>query len=84
MRLAHHLTIRNSQDCMSPAEEYGTPLYVTREDRVPEQFESYKKAPGARYTKVQVLLKGTQIGLMRRAETIDDLTAATERPAWQT
>jgi diaminopimelate decarboxylase len=61
VRLAHHLTIKNGhlhingQDCVALAEKYGTPLYVTSEDRVIEQFESYKKALGARYPKVQVL-----------------------------
>jgi diaminopimelate decarboxylase len=61
VRLAHHLTIRNSRlhinglDCIALAEQYGTPLYVTSEDRVVEQFESYKRALGSRYPKVQVL-----------------------------
>ena len=61
MKLAHHLTVQNGhlkingQDCVALAEQYGTPLYVTSEDRVIEQFESYKKAFGARYPKVQVL-----------------------------
>jgi hypothetical protein len=30
-----------------------------------------------------VLIKGTQEALMRRGETISDLTAAMERPPWQ-
>ena len=61
MRLAHHLTIRqghlhiNGQDCVSLARQYGTPLYVTSEDRVCEQFLSYRKALSARYPRVQVL-----------------------------
>jgi len=61
MKLAHHLTIKNShlhingQDCVLLAEQYGTPLYVTSEDRVIEQFLSYQKALGARYPKVRVL-----------------------------
>ena len=61
MKLPHHLTIKNGhlhingQDCVALAEKYGTPLYVTSEDRVVEQFESDKKALGARYPKVQVL-----------------------------
>ncbi len=42
-------------DCVALAEKYGTPLYVTSEDRLVEQFESYKKALGARYPKVRVL-----------------------------
>lgn len=61
MKLAHHLTLQNGHlhlnglDCVALAEKFGTPLYVTSEDRVIEQFESYQKALGARYPKVQVL-----------------------------
>ena len=61
MRLAHHLTIKNGhlhingQDCVALAEKYGTPLYVTSEDRICEQFLGYRKALSARYPKVQVL-----------------------------
>ena len=49
MRLAHHLTIRNGhlcingQDCVALAEKYGTPLYVTSEDRVIELFKATGK-----------------------------------------
>jgi diaminopimelate decarboxylase len=31
----------------------------------------------------EVLVKGASAALMRRGETTDDLTAATERPPWQ-
>lgn len=61
MKLAHHLTVKNGHlhisglDCVALAEKYGTPLYVTSEDRVVEQFESYRNAFGPRYPKVQVL-----------------------------
>ena len=61
MKLPHHLTIKNShlhingQDCISLAEKYGTPLYVTSEDRIVEQYQNYEKALLARYPKVQVL-----------------------------
>ena len=61
MRLPPHLAIRNGrlhingQDCVALAEKFGTPLYVTSEDRVIGQFESYTKALSARYPKVQVL-----------------------------
>ena len=61
MKLPPHLTISgghlhiNGQDCVALAERYGTPLYVTSEDRVCEQFEQYKKALSSRYPKVQVL-----------------------------
>jgi diaminopimelate decarboxylase len=61
VKLPHHLAIKgghlhiNGQDCVTLAEKYGTPLYVTSEDRVCEQFESYRKALSFRYPRVQVL-----------------------------
>jgi diaminopimelate decarboxylase len=61
VNLPHHLTIQKGhlhiagQDCVALAREYGTPLYVTSEDRIIEQFESYEKALGSRYPKVRVL-----------------------------
>jgi diaminopimelate decarboxylase len=61
VRLPPHITIRDGrlhiggQDCVALAGQYGTPLYVTSEDRVIEQYESYKKALSSRYKKVQVL-----------------------------
>jgi diaminopimelate decarboxylase len=76
VRLAHHLTIKNGhlhingQDCVALAEKYGTPLYVTSEDRVIEQFESYKKALGARYPKVQVLFAAKANGIFGSLERV--------------
>ena len=61
MKLPRHLTIQNGRlyingkDCVALAETYGTPLYVTSEDRVVEQFGNYKKALVSRYPKVQVI-----------------------------
>jgi diaminopimelate decarboxylase len=61
VKLPPHLTIKNGhlhingQDCVALAGQYGTPLYVTSEDRVVGQFENYRKSLGARYPKVQVL-----------------------------
>ena len=61
MKLPRHLTIKsghlhiNEQDCVALAQVYGTPLYVTSEDRIVEQYQSYKTALLARYPKVQVL-----------------------------
>lgn len=61
MKLPHHLTIKGGhlhiggQDCVELAEKFGTPLYVTSEDRVCEQFENYRKALSSRYSRVQVL-----------------------------
>jgi diaminopimelate decarboxylase len=61
VKLPNHLTIKNGHlhingnDCVALAQHYGTPLYVTSEDRVCEQFEGYKKALTSRYPKVKVL-----------------------------
>jgi diaminopimelate decarboxylase len=61
MKLPPHLTIKNGHlhigghDCVSLAGKYGTPLYVTSEDRICEHFQDYKKALSARYDRVQVL-----------------------------
>jgi diaminopimelate decarboxylase len=61
VRLPPHLTIINGHlhinghDCVTLAQQYGTPLYVTSEDRVCKQFESYKKALTNRYPKIRIL-----------------------------
>jgi diaminopimelate decarboxylase len=61
VKLPRHLTIQNGhlhinkQDCVALAHAYGTPLYVTSEDRIVGQYRSYKTALLARYPKVQVL-----------------------------
>ena len=61
MKLPRHITIKNGHlhinghDCVALAQQYGTPLYVTSEDRICEQFEGYQKALTSRYPKVRVL-----------------------------
>ena len=61
MKLPHHLTIKNGHlhinghDSVTLAHQYGTPLYVTSEDRVCGQFESYKKALTRWYPKIRIL-----------------------------
>jgi diaminopimelate decarboxylase len=61
VKLPSHLSIQNGhlhisgQDCVALAQKYGTPLYVTSEDRVCEQFMSYKQALSRRYPKVRIL-----------------------------
>ena len=61
MRLPRHITIRNNrlhingQDCVALAERYGTPLYVTSEDRIVEQYDAYRNALSKDYPDVQVL-----------------------------
>jgi diaminopimelate decarboxylase len=61
VKLPPHLTIRNGHlhlgghNCVSLAETYGTPLYVTSEDRILDRFRNYQQALSSRYSKVQVL-----------------------------
>jgi len=61
VKLPPHLHIKNGHlhinnvDCVALAQQYGTPLYVTSEDRVCGQFGSYKKALTSRYPKVRIL-----------------------------
>ena len=61
MKLPPHLTIEGghlhigSQDCVALAGKYGTPLYVTSEDRICDHFRAYQRALSSRYPRVRVL-----------------------------
>ncbi len=61
MILPSHLTVRGghlvigSHDTVELAEQYGTPLYVTDEDRIRENYQRLAEALGGYYDKVQVL-----------------------------
>jgi diaminopimelate decarboxylase len=61
VKLPHHLSVKkghlhiNGVDCVELAQKYGTPLYVTSEDRVSEQFERYKQALSSQYPKIRIL-----------------------------
>ncbi len=76
MKLPHHLTIQNGrlhiggQDCVVLAEQYGTPLYVTSEDRILEQYAAYRKALSDRYQKVQVLFAAKANGNLALLRTL--------------
>ncbi len=61
MMLPPHLGIRKGHltigglDCNDLAERFGTPLYVTDQDRVITQYRQYHEALASRYPRVQVL-----------------------------
>ena len=61
MRLPPHLSIKNGHlyigvhDSVTLVQRYGTPLYVTNEDRICELFRDYQEALSSRYPHVQVL-----------------------------
>lgn len=84
MKLQHHLTIKNGrlhingQDCVALAGMYGTPLYVTSEDRVCEQFESYRKALTSRYPNVQVLFAAKANGNLSLLRALAELGAGAD------
>ncbi|MEN6443323.1 MAG: diaminopimelate decarboxylase [Methanoregula sp.] len=84
MKLPHHITISNGhlhiggQDCVALAEKYGTPLYVTSEDRVCEQFQSFKTALVSRYPKVQVLFAAKANGNLALMRALGRLGAGAD------
>ncbi|MDO8872622.1 MAG: diaminopimelate decarboxylase [Methanoregula sp.] len=84
MKLPHHLTVQNGHlkisghDCVALAQQYGTPLYVTSEDRVCEQFQSYKKAVSARYPRVQVLFAAKANGNLAVMRALAQLGAGAD------
>jgi diaminopimelate decarboxylase len=84
VKLPHHLAIKgghlhiNGQDCVTLAEKYGTPLYVTSEDRVCEQFESYRKALSLRYPRVQVLYAAKANGNLSLLRTLGERGAGAD------
>jgi diaminopimelate decarboxylase len=72
-----HLEI-NGHDCVALAQQYGTPLYVTSEDRVCEQFQSYKRALSARYPRVQVLFAAKANGNLAVMRALAQLGAGAD------
>ena len=84
MKLPPHLTIRNGHlhlgghDCVSLAETYGTPLYVTSEDRILDRFRDYQKALSSRYPKVQVLFAAKANGNLAVMRALAQLGAGAD------
>jgi diaminopimelate decarboxylase len=84
VKLPHHITIKNGHlhigghDCIALAVKYGTPLYVTSEDRVCEQFRSYQKALSKRYKKVQVLFAAKANGNLAVMRALSHLGAGAD------
>jgi len=61
MKLPSHLTVSNNNlfigghDCNLLASEYGTPLYVTSEDRILQNYSDFFKALKTHYDPVRIL-----------------------------
>jgi len=84
VKLPPHLTIQKGHlhigghDCVSLAEKYGTPLYVTSEDRICEHFRDYQNALSARYDRVQVLFAAKANGNLAVMRTLAQLGAGAD------
>jgi diaminopimelate decarboxylase len=82
--LPAHLTVRNGHlhieghDCTSLAKQYGTPLYVTSEDRICELFTNYQQALSSRYPKVQVLFAAKANGNLAVMRALGNLGAGAD------
>jgi diaminopimelate decarboxylase len=84
MKLADHLGVKNGHlhigghDCCTLAEKYGTPLYVTSEDRVCGQFRRYQRALFRHYKNVQVLFAAKANGNLAVLRALADLGAGAD------
>jgi diaminopimelate decarboxylase len=84
VKLPPHLTIKSghlhigSQDCVALAGKYGTPLYVTSEDRICEHFTAYKSALSKKYDKVQVLFAAKANGNLAVMRALAQLGAGAD------
>jgi len=84
MKLADHLVVKNGHlhigghDCCTLAEKYGTPLYVTSEDRVCGQFRRYQRALFRHYKNVQVLFAAKANGNLAVLRSLADLGAGAD------
>ena len=84
MKLPPHLTIRNGRlhigghDCVSLAEKYGTPLYVTSEDRICDHFRAYQQSLSSRYPNVQVLFAAKANGNLAVMRALAQLGAGAD------
>jgi diaminopimelate decarboxylase len=84
VKLPPHLTIKGghlhigSQDCVALAEKYGTPLYVTSEDRICDHFRAYQRALSSRYPNVQVLFAAKANGNLAVMRALAQLGAGAD------
>lgn len=76
MKLPSHLTIKDGRlaiggvDCVSLAEEYGTPLYVTDLDRITGNVRRFFSALAAYYPDVQILFAAKANGNLAVIRTL--------------
>ncbi|HTY14646.1 MAG TPA: diaminopimelate decarboxylase [Methanoregulaceae archaeon] len=84
MNLPPHLSIRNNHlyigdfDTNALAGEFGTPLYVTDEERIMEKYRQYECALSSRYNKVKVLYAAKANGNLSILRTLAALGAGAD------
>lgn len=84
MILPSHLTVRNGRlaigghDTVELAEQYGTPLYVTNEDRIRENYRHLADALGGYYDRIQVLYAAKANGNLTLFRIFADLNAGAD------
>ena len=84
MNLPPHLSVRNNHlyigefDTNALAGEFGTPLYVTDEERIREKYRQYHKALSTRYENVRVLYAAKANGNLSIMRTLAALGAGAD------
>jgi len=84
VNLPPHLTVRSGHlrigehDTVALAEKYGTPLYVTDEARVTENFDRFRAALSSRYPKVRVLFAAKANGNLAILRSLAGLGAGAD------
>ncbi|WOF16556.1 diaminopimelate decarboxylase [Methanoplanus sp. FWC-SCC4] len=84
MKLPGHLTVKDGHlyigrhDCTVLAQEYGTPVYVTDEDRLRENFQRYDSALKKHYEDVQLLYAAKANGNLAVMKVFAELGAGAD------
>ncbi|KLK88213.1 diaminopimelate decarboxylase [Methanoculleus sediminis] len=84
MILPSHLTVRDGRlaigehDTVELAERFGTPLYVTSEDRIRENFQRLSGALTAHYPKVRILYAAKANGNLAIFKTLASMGAGAD------
>jgi diaminopimelate decarboxylase len=84
MNLPPHLTLKNGHlligrhDTVDLAKKFGTPLYVTDEDRIASRYLDYKMALSSRYERSKILYAAKANGNLAVLRTMSGLGAGAD------
>jgi diaminopimelate decarboxylase len=84
MNLPPHLSVRDNHlyvgnfDTNSLAREFGTPLYVTDEERIYEKYRQYERALSSRYGNARILYAAKANGNLSIMRALADLGAGAD------